>query len=350
MTTVLKNILTRSTVLAGGALIALSTAGAAQVTLSYATNTPPTNIRGEAETIFLDAIEEFSEGQIEVNAFWGGSLIGGDETLGAIRDGVVDMGFVNINYHPNELLLNSAFNLFVEGPTEYEGITWAHNTTYDRVPELAEEFSRFNQRRIYSYGVTPYAGVFTTEVDTLAGFEGKRVRAASQWYLNLLDGVGAVPVSMPWPDLYQALETGAIDGVFTNVDGINRSNLDEAAPNVFVARELWLAVPFNLNMNENVWNNLGEDLQQAVMDASEAAQERFALRYHEILDGIYQAQQDAGYTIFEASQEDIETFVNLPQVQENYDSWIASAEAQGAENAADILAAMEEVIAEAASR
>lgn len=350
MTTAFKTMLARSTILAGGTLLALSTAAAAQVKLSYATNTPPTNIRGEAETIFLEALEEFSGGRIEVNAYWGGSLITGNETLGAIRDGVVDMGLVNINYYPNELLLNSAFNLFVEGPTEYEHITWAHNTIYKDVPELSEEFARFNQRRIYSYGVTPYAGAFTTEVVTLSDFEGKRVRAASQWYLNLLDGVNAVPVSMPWPDLYQALETGSIDGVFTNVDGINRSNLDEAAPNVFIAPELWLAVPFNLNINENVWNSLDDELQQAVLDASEAAQERFAERYHEILEGIYQAQRDAGYTIFEASQDDIQTFVNLPQVQQNYDRWISSAESQGAENAAEILAAIEAIISEAASR
>lgn len=342
--------LTRSPALIGVATLALSAPAFADVTLSYATNTPPTNIRGEAETIFLDAIEEFSDGRITVDAYWAGSLIEGDETLGAIRDGVVDMGFVNINYYPNELLLNSAFNLFVEGPTNYDDIMWAHNTIYEEIPELGAELGEFNQRRIYSYGVTPYAGVFTSPVESFDDFEGQRVRAASQWFLNLLEGVDAVPVSMPWPDLYQALETGSIDGVFTNVDGINRSSLDEAAPNVFVTRDIWLAVPFNVTINENVWAGLDEELQEALIQASEAAQERFAERYHDILDGIYAAQEEAGYNVVEASAEDIELFANLPQVQANYDSWIESAEGQGAEDAGGILTAMEDIVSQAVNR
>lgn len=103
--------------------LALTTSALAQeVSLSFATDTPPNNMRGDAEQIFLEELTKASDGEITVVPYWGSSLMEGAEILGGVRDGVADMGFININYYPNQLLLKSAFNLFPKGPSEYEDI------------------------------------------------------------------------------------------------------------------------------------------------------------------------------------------------------------------------------------
>ena len=329
---------------------AASAAVAQSVTLSFATNTPPSNMRGDAETIFIEELEKASNGEITVIPYWGASLMEGAEILGGVRDGVADMGFVNINYYPNQLLINSAFNLFPEGPSSYENIAWAFEEAYERIPELNQEFLDQGQRIVYKYGVTPYAGTFTTPVESLEDMEGLRARAASRWYLNLLEGVGATPVSLPWGDLYQALQTNSIDGVFTNIDGIHRSSLDEAAPNIFFMPDLWLAIPFIITINEAKWQSLTPEQQEAFDVAAENARERFSDVWDETIDSILQAQKDAGYNVVMAADEDVETFANLPEVQANQEMWAEEARAAGVEDPEAILAEFDQVISEAIDR
>lgn len=336
---------------AAALMIATASGTVAQdVTLSFATNTPPNNMRGEAESIFLEELDNASGGSIGIVPYWGSSLMEGREILGGVRDGVADMGFVNINYYPNQLLLNSAYNLFPKGPSEYENISWAFDQMYDKIPELDQEFADLNQRIVYKYGVTPYAGVFKSSVDSLADMEDLRVRAASRWYLNLLEGAGATPVSMPWGDLYQGLQTGSIDGVFTNIDGIHRASLDEAAPNVFFMPDLWLAIPFIITINEDKWQSLTPEQQEMFTKAADAAQERFASVWDGTIDSILEAQKEAGYSIVMASDEDVETFTSLPQVQSNQEKWVEEANEAGAENPQAILDQFEDVITSAIGR
>ncbi|WP_099826470.1 TRAP transporter substrate-binding protein [Oceaniglobus indicus] len=338
--------------LAACVALAIGTTGAAaqSVTLSFATNTAPNNMRGEAETIFIEELQKASNGEINVVPYWGSSLMEGAEILGGVRDGVADMGFININYYPNQLLLNSAYNLFPKGPSTYENISWAFDQMYEQVPELSEEFAGQGQRIVYKYGVTPYAGAFKSPVTKLDDMKNLRVRAASRWYLNMLDGAGATPVSMPWGDVYQGLQTGAIDGVFTNIDGIHRASLDEAAQNIFFMPDLWLAIPFIITMNEDKYQALSDEHKEAFAKADAAARERFSAVWDSTIADILKAQEDAGYTIVMASPEDVEAFTTLPDVQKNQEIWSEEAKAAGVENPEKILEGFDSVISEAVNR
>ncbi|WP_108482361.1 TRAP transporter substrate-binding protein DctP [Oceaniglobus ichthyenteri] len=332
------------------AILMASGAMAQSVTLSFATNTPPNNMRGEAESIFLEELGKASDGDISIVPYWGSSLMEGSEILGGVRDGVADMGFINANYYPNQLLLNSAYNLFPLGPSKYDDIAWAFDQMYERVPELNAEFANQGQRIVYAYGVTPFAGAFKKPVTSVEDFADLRVRAASRWYLNLLQGVGATPVSMPWGDVYQGLQTGAIDGVFTNIDGIHRASLDEAAQNIFFMPDLWLGLPFIITINEDKWQGLSAEQQEAFVTAAAAARERFSSVWDSTIDKIVTAQKEAGYTVTMASDADVDAFATLPMVQTNRETWAQEAKSAGAENPEAILEQFETVIGEARNR
>ncbi|WP_342594342.1 TRAP transporter substrate-binding protein DctP [Salinicola lusitanus] len=330
--------------LAVSATVAMAPAPAAAETLTYATNTAPNGLRGAAEKGFLDALNEVSGGEIEVVPYWGASVMQGDEILGGVSNGVADMGYININYYPNRLLLNGAFQLFPEGPEDYADIMSVYHDVYDQVPQLREEFSQQGQHIIYIYPYLPYAGVFREPVTSFDDFRGKRVRASSQWMLNLLGDLGATPVSVPWSDTYQSLQSGAIDGVFTNYDSLNRTGMDEVAPNILTSRRLWLAVPMILTINQRKWDAMSPQMQGWFEQAAAQAEKTFGEYYDNEFDRIVKAQQDAGYTVTAASDEDIEKFVSLPAVKSNRETWIQSAEKAGAEKPAQIIERMKTII------
>ncbi|OLO03608.1 TRAP transporter substrate-binding protein [Salinicola socius] len=328
----------------GAGLAATPGAVTAAETLTYATNTAPNGLRGAAEKGFLDALNEVSGGEIEVVPYWGASVMQGDEILGGVSNGVADMGYININYYPNRLLLNGAFQLFPAGPENYADIMSVYHAVDDRVPELSEEFARQGQHIIYIYPYLPYAGVFREPVTSFDDFRGKRVRASSQWMLNLLGDLGATPVSVPWSDTYQSLQSGAIDGVFTNYDSLNRTGMDEVAPNILTSRRLWLAVPMILTINQRKWDAMSEEMRGWFEQAAAQAEKTFGEYYANEFDRIVEVQKEAGYTVTAASADDIEKFVSLPAVETNRQSWIQSAEDAGAEDPARIIEEMKTII------
>ncbi|GHB11147.1 TRAP transporter substrate-binding protein DctP [Salinicola rhizosphaerae] len=313
-------------------------------TLTYATNTAPTGLRGEAEKGFIDALNEVSGGELEVVPYWGASVLKGDETLNGVKSGVADMGFININYYPNQLLLNSAFQIFPEGPESYAGKMKAYHEIYDQVPQLADEFAKQGQHIVYLYPYLPYAGVFNEPVTSFDDFEGLRIRASSQWVLNLLGGLGATPVSVPWSDTYQSLQSGAIDGVFTNYDSLSRTGMDEVAPHILTTKRLWVAVPMIITINQQKWDAMSDEQKGWFKDAAAKAEKSFGEYYSSEFDRIVKQEKDAGYTVTAASQEDVDRFASLPAVKKNRDTWIDSAKQDGAADPSAIIEQMQSII------
>lgn len=327
--------------------LSVTTAEAKNITITYATNTAPTGLRGIAEKMFVDEIERLSDGRLKVRAYWGQSLLKGKEILKGVKNGVCDMGHVNINYYPNRLVKNSALTLFQSGPVGYENKMWIYDTMFDTIPELTAEIESYNQKVVYKYSVLPYAGTFTAPVNTIEDFKGLRVRAASRWTLSVLGGTGATPVSIPWGDCYMALETNAIEGVFTNLDAIHRTKLDEVGSNILIFKELWLPTPYLITMNMKKWKKLPKDLQGVIEKAAQNSQEKFAALSRGMFDEIVAAQKKSGYKVAFAQKTDIEKWMNLKEVQENKTKWIEEVnEATGTTDAASILSKVEKIVSD----
>jgi TRAP-type C4-dicarboxylate transport system substrate-binding protein len=336
-------------ILAGSPLVDAQ-ASAGTITLTYATHTGPTGLRGEVEAMFLEEIEKQTNGRVKVRPYWGSSLLKGKEILKGVNDGVVDMGIVNINYYPKRLILNSGVVLSQQGPVEYENKMWVYSTMFKEIPALDAEFKKFNQKIIYTYSVLPYAISFTKPVASLGEFKGLRIRAASRWALAVLKGTGAVPVSIPWGDCYMALQTKAVEGVYTAYNSLHRVKLDEVAPYVFVFKEIWVGTPYLITVSLDKWNKLPKDIQKEIEAASKVSEKRFAGEYSKWFDKVVAEEKKMGCTITFAKKEEIEQWVNLPEVKEIQEQWTKEAKAAGAKNADVILKRINEIVAEGIKR
>lgn len=297
-------------------------ARAEAVTLTYATNTAPVGLRGSAEKAFVDEVERLGKGKIKIKVFWKQSYLKDKEILEGIQDGTVDMGHVNINYYPNRLVINGALTLLQQGPENYTNRMWAYGTIYDEIPQLNTEFLKYHQKIVYTYSVLPIAGAFTQPVASLDDFKNRRIRASSRWLLKILEGAGAIPVSLPWADTYMALKTNALEGIYTNLDAIHRVRLDEVAPHILVFKEFWNPVPFHITINIDTWNGLSAEMQEIILTASANSKRRFAPLYEAMLDETVAAQKKAGYQVDFARKADIDTWLKLPEVKKVRQLWV----------------------------
>ena len=108
---------------------------------------------------------------------------------------------------------------------------------------------------------------------------------------------------MPFSDTYMALQTGTINGVFTNYDAIARVKMDEVAQNLWIVKQWWLPAPYLVTMSLKKFNKLSPDERKALLKASASAEKKYAAMYASLFTSILDAETKAGYKISFASDE-----------------------------------------------
>jgi TRAP-type C4-dicarboxylate transport system substrate-binding protein len=331
--------------------LAFTTAIAAQpspgkpIVLTLADSTAPIGLRGNSVKALVEEIEKHTGGRVKIEVYWGESLLKTTEILKGVMDGVVDMGYVNPNYYPKQIIVHGSFAIHPQGPTNFTNANWIYNECYKKIPAFEAELQSINQKMICIFGLSSMGVCSTKPFTSIEDYKGKRIRAASRYYLAHLKAAGAIPVSVPWGDCYMALQTGSIEGVYTNLDGIHRTKLYEPAPHIFSCIELWVGTPQLYNINLRSWNRLPKDIQQQMLEAGKAASKRFSDLQAAEWDRIITDMKNKGCTVTAAKPDDIEKWVSLPVVEKLQSEWVEEATAAGVRDADKIMKFMKEIIA-----
>jgi len=320
------------------------------ITLTLAMYQYPPGLGGVNIEILKDELTKKTDGKVELKVYWGGSLLKGKEILRGVADGTVDMGQLNPNYYPNILPLNGAYAVVPMGPNKYNNKVGVFNTGMEQIPEMKAEFTTNNQIPLYIYVLLPKVSASTKPITCLKDFKGKKMRASSRWLLSMLGGAGATPVSVPWIDCYMALQTGTIDAVLTNLDGIHDSKLDEVAPHVFLCPQIWNTSPNMISMNIDSWNKIPEDIQEQIMDAMKSTSIRYGEAYDKDWEKIVAEQKEMGCVINAMTPEDAKIWGNLPILEEIEAKWIKENKERGVKDPAGILKQIKEIVKEGVKR
>lgn len=316
------------------------------VTLTFASNSPPSGLKGEAEKIFLEELEKAADGRLSIKPFWAESLLKGQEILKGVENGIVDMGQINIAFSWKRLMRNSGLLLTNVGPVEYNNKMKAFQRMYDEIPELEEEFGNFKQKIVYMYTLTNVSTCLTKPVQSIDDFESLKIRSSSPFALQVLKDLGATPVSLPWGDLYISLQTNAIQGVLTNTDSIHRAKLFEVAPHMFIMDRIWMPIPYHITVNERKWNSLSPEIKAAFPVAAANAQERFAEAYDRWWKTMIRDMEKSGSTIVYAKDADYERWSNVPAHQRNEAYWVKAVGKGGVADAKGLLEQIQTIVAE----
>jgi len=326
-------------------------AAAETIKMKYSDHDPPGGMRTNfVKDVWLTEIEAQTDGVVKIQDFWGGALLGSKEVLKGIGDGVTQMGFIYPGHYPGQLPAHTLLKLFPRGPSKFENMVWFYRKIYEEVPEFKAELENANVMvAMFTAGLP---GAFCGK-NPLAGIEdlqGDKWRAGDKWGLRFLENAGAVPVSVPWGDVYMALQTGAIDGCFTNYDGLHLMKFDEVAQNLLVSKSLWYGMPFLHLINLDYFNGLPKEVQDGILKASEIAEQKFAETYEAAFDQVMSEQKAAGYTVTEMSESDISTWENADELEKLQAVWVEEAEKAGLKTAASVLEKVKAIHAEATAR
>jgi TRAP-type C4-dicarboxylate transport system substrate-binding protein len=320
------------------ALLVGTVSYAGTITIKYSDHDPPGGMRTNyVKNVWFREMIKQTGNKIVIEDYWGGAMVSAPEALKAIGDNVANMGFVFPEFYSKQLPLHQGFKLFPVGPGSWAAQRWFYDKVYSEIPEFKAELQKFNQMPLLATAGLPGAFLSTKSITKVTDLKGRKWRASSRWVLAFLKNAGATPVSVPWADVYMALQTGTIDGVLTNYDGAAMTKLDEPGSNVLVAKELWWATPFLHLVNLDFWNGLPKDVQDGILKASANASEQFGKSFDESFDQILATMKKAGRKVNIMPADELAKWEQATGYQEQAKIWVKELQDTGIKNADQIL-------------
>ncbi len=207
---------------------------------------------------WADAINQANIG-LQVMKFPGGQI--GGSPPGAFKrivNGIADVEFVMQGY------TSTVFprTLVVEIPMQWASPTEATRALWKIFGKhLAREYKRVEVLGLWT---TDRPVIMTNKlVRHPDDLKGLRLRTPSRNQAAIIEGLGAIPVAMPMPRTYGALEKGVVDGAIVGISVVNSFRLAE------VVKYFIVDLPFGyspqlLAMNKKKYNSLTPHQRAAI--------------------------------------------------------------------------------------
>lgn len=241
--------------LAGAAFA--GTAPAAELRL--ATAFPPTHLmQVRMLNPWAAEVAKESKGDLKINMHVGGELVSGPNTFKRIQDGIADIGESLQGYTSDQF----PRTLLIELPGLAKDNATATQMLWRAVELLKPEYDKTKILALWSTG--PNTVLMRKDpVRTVEDLKGKRVRTPSALLGEVGKALGMSPVSMQVGDIYQAMQTGVLDAVFTGTSALEGFKLGEVTK--YYSDVSFGVSPLFLVMNQRSYERLSA-AQRAIID------------------------------------------------------------------------------------
>jgi TRAP-type C4-dicarboxylate transport system substrate-binding protein len=244
---------------------------------------PASNYHTENAVQFAEDVAEKTGGELEITVHASGSLYKGDEIKRAVQTGQAQIGERLISALANE---NPLFGIdalpFLATSFEDAKKLWEASK-----PALEETLSEQGLELLYAVPWPPQ-GLYTQKpIESKADMQGVKFRAYNAATARVAELMGAVPTQIEEAELAQAFATGVAQSMISSGStGYDRKLWEHTQ--YWYDAQAWL--PKNMVIvNQDAFDGLPEDQQQALLEAAAAAEERGWQKAEE-LAGWYKEQ------------------------------------------------------------
>ncbi|MDX2470298.1 MAG: TRAP transporter substrate-binding protein [SAR324 cluster bacterium] len=164
---------------------------------------------GTGANFLAETITKMSGGRIEVKVYGAGELVPAFECFDAVSKGTAEMGHGSPYYWKGK---NPTFQFFSSVPFGLTALEMGGWMNHGGGQELWDQaYSDFNLKP-FAAGNTgaQMGGWFNREINELKDFKGLKMRMPGLG-AEVISELGATPVSLPGGEIFQSLQTGAID-------------------------------------------------------------------------------------------------------------------------------------------
>jgi TRAP-type transport system periplasmic protein len=247
---------------------AFAATASAQTVLKFSHTDQQAGARQAAAQLFAKKVEELTQGRYKVQVFCCSQLGNDPKNIEQLALGGIDFTVSSTgSYAPHVPTLNLTMMPFLVDSYE-QG--WK---LYDTSPWLKAQFDKAPAKgfRFLATWEAGFRSMTTKEpLSSPDDAKGKKLRTFPNEMMRwTLEAMGFNIQIMPLPEVYLAIQQGAVSGQENPIDTIYSNKFYEVAPNVTLTNHVYSPIP--LAVSEKTWQKLSPADQKAVTEAAQIA-------------------------------------------------------------------------------
>ncbi len=206
---------------------------------------------------FCQEIKKRTNGRVDITYYPGGTLLTPVKMFNGITTGIADIGVSHIQYTRGRFPVTEVFDLPLGFPSGWVA-TQTSSDFYNKFKPA--EWDAVHVLYLNTSGPLIIETV-NKPVKTMEDIKGLKIRGTGQM-TEVLKALGALPVPLEMPDVYEALRRNVLDGIMVDTSTLKYWRFAEVVNNVTTSWQLGTGITFYCVMNKNKWNSLPPDIQK----------------------------------------------------------------------------------------
>jgi len=219
-------------------LIGLAVSGGfanAQTVLRLSTQVAAPHPFIDVAEYFKTEVEKRSKGSLQIKLFPNASLGKDPAVINELKLGTVDFMISSTNNAAKQLKELQIFDLYYIFPDYdlFKKVVAPTSPVFKKIEGLAlKRKVGFRFLALFGSGTRNLANA-VGPINGIDGVKGLKMRVPPNKVIaQIWQAFGTVPVTVAWPELYAAIQTGVAQGLESTLSGYNGSKLYEVAPNL----------------------------------------------------------------------------------------------------------------------
>ena len=253
------------TVIATVAMAAMGIASAQVKTIKFANQNNAGHPIVQGMEKFKDIVEKNSGGKLKVNIFPGGTLGSDQANVSAIQGGSLEMASMNSGIFASQVKDFGVFDFPFMFASTKEADAVVDGPFGKKMHAKLEEKGLIGLA-YYELGFRHLTNG-KRPINKVSDIEGLKLRVIpNPINVDWVKALGANPTPLPFPELYAALEQGAVDGQENPIPTINSAKLYEVQKNLTLTGHQYN--PQSVVISKKFWDALNAAEKKIVADAA----------------------------------------------------------------------------------
>jgi C4-dicarboxylate-binding protein DctP len=250
------------------ALLAVGVSVSAQTIIKFSHVVAADTPKGKAAVYFAEKAAELTKGKVKVEVYANSALYKDKEEMEALQIGSVQMLAPSLaKFGPLGVKEFEAFDF----PFIFDDTADLHKITQG--PVGAAMLAKLEPKGIkglayWDNGFKSFSA--NTPLKAVADYKGKKFRIQSSKVLEEeIRSVGGIPQVMAFSEVYQALQTGVVDGTENPISNFYTQKMHEVQKHLTITNHGYLG--YAVIVNKKFWDGLPADVRGQLEDAMKKA-------------------------------------------------------------------------------
>jgi len=291
------------------------------VKLRFATFSPPMSALANVAEQWCKEVEKRSNGKIKISFHPGGSLAPANQSYEAAVRGITDISLTATQWTAGRFPMSEMIHLPLGIKTAQQG-TALMEAWYNKF--RPKEFDDTKMLFVFASGPSHFLTI--KPLASINDLKGKKIRAAGDTS-KIVTAMGAVPVSIPIGDAYEAFQRGIAEGVLLSAETLKSFKWGDLLHGMQINEGIGAVNALMVVMNKKKWASLPPDLQKIIDQVSEEWGDKMGKTWDDIDREAVEFAKTKGLKITKISKE--EEAQTVQKMKPLLDAYVANMKKQG---------------------